>query len=145
MRNSPFEKGGQGDLMLKYRSDLKITARRLRKEATDAERVLWSKLRRKQILGVRFYRQKPIGDFIVDFYAPRVRLVVEVDGPQHREETRRQYDEQRTRYLEALELRVLRFQNGDVLHRQADVVGKIRAAAASSKIPPGPPSSKGGD
>ncbi|OGQ65378.1 MAG: hypothetical protein A3F89_07175, partial [Deltaproteobacteria bacterium RIFCSPLOWO2_12_FULL_50_11] len=72
--------------MLLYRRDLKQRARHLRNHMTESERLLWSRLRKKQILGVQFYRQKPMGDYIVDFYAPKVKLVIEVDGSQHLEE-----------------------------------------------------------
>jgi very-short-patch-repair endonuclease len=71
--------------MLKYNPRLKAKARGLRSALTDAEQRLWNRLRRKQILGVQFYRQKPIGNYIVDFYAPAARLVIEVDGAQHAE------------------------------------------------------------
>ena len=71
--------------MLKYSSNLKDKARRLRAEMTDSERVLWARLRRKQVHSVHFYRQKPIGNHIVDFYAPKAKLVVEADGSQHEE------------------------------------------------------------
>ncbi len=60
--------------MLKYNPQLKTKARTLRITLTDAEQRLWERLRRKQILGVQFYRQKPIGNYIVDFYAPAARL-----------------------------------------------------------------------
>ena len=63
--------------MLRYNPRLKTRARSLRTNLTDAEKHLWNRLRRKQILGVQFYRQRPIGHYIVDFYAPAVRLVVE--------------------------------------------------------------------
>ncbi len=66
--------------MLKYDTNLKQLARKLRTDMTDAERLLWSRLRGKQVLGVQFYRQKPIGPYIVDFHAPASRLVIEVDG-----------------------------------------------------------------
>ena len=66
--------------MLKYRNNLKPLARQLRLNMTDAEQKLWFQLRRKQILDIVFYRQKPIGNYIVDFYAPSQKLVVEVDG-----------------------------------------------------------------
>jgi very-short-patch-repair endonuclease len=69
--------------MLPYRRDLKPYSRRLRRAMTVCERRLWARLRRKQVHGVQFYRQKPIGRFIVDFYAPAARLVIEVDGAQH--------------------------------------------------------------
>ena len=66
--------------MLRYKSSLKPISRQLRLEMAECERLLWSRLRRKQLHGVQFYRQKPIGSYIVDFYAPAARLVVEVDG-----------------------------------------------------------------
>ena len=72
--------------MLQYNPNLKQIARRLRRETTESERMLWSHLRRRQLLDVQFYRQKPIGNYIVDFYAPKARLVIEVDGSQHLEE-----------------------------------------------------------
>ena len=69
---------------------------------TNAERMLWSKLRRKQVLGIQFYRQKPIGNYIVDFYAPSAKLVVEVDGSQHLEPDHVEQDRRRDRYLAKL-------------------------------------------
>ena len=88
--------------MLKYNPKLKTKARSLRAGLTDAEQCLWRRLRRKQILDVQFYRQKPIGNYIVDFYAPAARLVVEVDGSQHVELAQAKYDERRSKYLENL-------------------------------------------
>ena len=69
--------------MWRSNSNLKDKARGLRKNLTDSESALWSRLRNKQLLGIQFYRQKPIGEYIVDFYAPGAKLVVEVDGSQH--------------------------------------------------------------
>ena len=71
--------------MLRYKPHLKDKACELRKNMTDSERVLGSRLRGKQLLEVQFYRQKPIGEYIVDFYAPKTTLMVEVDGSQHME------------------------------------------------------------
>jgi len=93
--------------MLPYDRRLKQTARRLRREMTDAERHLWSSLRGKQILGVPFYRQKPIGSCIVDFFAPVAKLVIEVDGSQHFEPGPEHYDSVRTDYLKRSGLQVL--------------------------------------
>ena len=62
--------------MHRYRGDLKYKARQLRKNMTESERVLWSRVRGKQLSGIQFYRQKPIGDYIVDFYAPKAKLVL---------------------------------------------------------------------
>jgi very-short-patch-repair endonuclease len=60
--------------MLRYNGNLKNKARQLRKNLTDSENALWSRLRNKQLLGVQFYRQKPIGGYIVDLYAPKAKL-----------------------------------------------------------------------
>lgn len=65
--------------MQPYKSTLKLFARNLRNNMTDAEQLLWSKLRRKQILGVQFYRQKPLANYIVDFYCAAANLVIELD------------------------------------------------------------------
>jgi very-short-patch-repair endonuclease len=87
-------------------------ARRLRRDATVPERLLWARLRRRA-LGVRFLRQHPIGPFIVDFYTPDARLAIEVDGRSH--DGREAYDAARQAYLEARGVRVLRLTNDDVL------------------------------
>jgi hypothetical protein len=71
--------------MLPYNPGLKPPARSLRRTMTDAERLLWSRVRGKQIGPVQFYRQKPLGGYIVDFQAPKAKLVIEVDGSPHRE------------------------------------------------------------
>ena len=75
---------------------------------TDSERALWERLRRKQVLAVQFYRQKPIGNYIVDFYAPKAKIVVEVDGSQHMESEQAARDLQRDAFLASQGLRVLR-------------------------------------
>ena len=83
--------------MLRYNQTNKTNARQLRTHMTDSERALWARLRRKQILGVQFYRQKPVGNYIVDFYAPAAKLVIEVDGSQHSAVEGRRKDLQRDR------------------------------------------------
>src|SRR5919106_7041752 len=108
--------------MLRYNSQLKDRARSLRSNLTDAERCLWARLRRKQILGVQFYRQKPIGNYIADFYAPAARLIVEVDGSQHFDPPQAEYDRRRTAYLKRLGLRVLRYTDRQVLLELDSVV-----------------------
>jgi len=92
---------------------------------TDAERVLRSQLRRKQIQNVQFYRQKCIGDFIVDFYAPKVHLVIEVDGSQHFEKINQIKDQQRDAFLNREGLQVIRFHNGQVLREIESVMEVI--------------------
>ena len=78
--------------------------------------MLWSRIRRKQINDIQFYRQKPIENFIVDFYAPSAKLVIEIDGGQHFEEEHSQKDSRRDAHLQKLGLKVLRFDNLQVLH-----------------------------
>ncbi|MBC7358645.1 MAG: endonuclease domain-containing protein [Desulfacinum sp.] len=110
------------------RFQLKQRARELRKNMTDSERRLWHHLRRKQIHGIQFYRQRPLGPYIVDFYAPRVRLVIEVDGGQHRQPDHAVADRRRDAYLAARGLRVLRFSSRDVLRRLEQVLNVIERA-----------------
>lgn len=122
--------------MLHYNPKLKHPARTLRAHLTDSEQLLWSRLRRKQLLGVQFYRQKPLGHYIVDFYAPSIRLVIEVDGSQHFAVEQAAYDKQRTAYLESQGLRVLRFTNHEVLQETEAVVEAIYEAVMEAKNPP---------
>ena len=119
----------------RYRSNLKPTGRRLRSEMTKCERMLWSRLRRKQLHGVQFYRQKPIGSYIVDFYAPAARLVVEVDGPQHQDQINAQNDAHRDESLKSQGLRMLRFTNLQVID-DLDAVVWFVAEALKSPLPP---------
>jgi len=81
---------------------------------TDAEKHLWLRLRGKQLKGYQFYRQKVIGQFIVDFYCPKAGLVIELDGGQHYEEAGRSKDRQRDEALTQMGLRVLRFSDREV-------------------------------
>ncbi len=106
---------------LPYNKEHKERSRDLRNNMTDAERALWSRLRRKQLLGLQFYRQKPIHQYIVDFYCPKARLVIEVDGGQHWQPDHAEQDRERDSVLEQLDLKVLRFSNLEVL-KQLDLV-----------------------
>ena len=101
--------------MLPYNGNLKQLSRQLRENMTDAERHLWTKIRMKQLKGYQFYRQKPIGDYIVDFFCPRAKLIIEIDGSQHFSDEMADYDRIRDEYISSLGLRVLRFTNTDVM------------------------------
>ncbi len=118
--------------MLKYNKNNKQNARSLRKNMTDAERVVWSRIRRKQLLGVQFYRQKSIADFIVDFYAPSIKLVIEIDGSQHYEQEHLLRDKQRDSALTKLGLRVFRYDNRQVLTQTDDVIESIFQVVSSN-------------
>ena len=101
-----------GGFMIKYSQNLKILARNLRKNMTKEERKLWYEYLRE--CGVRFLRQKPIGNYIVDFYSPKAKLVIELDGGQHYEDVNIFADKQRDEYFADLGLQVLRYTNIDI-------------------------------
>ncbi|MFD0740140.1 endonuclease domain-containing protein [Lysobacter koreensis] len=111
--------------MQNYDRRLKPYSRSLRCAMTDAEQRLWYRVRRKQIAGVPFYRQKPLGPFIVDFYAPAAGLVVELDGAQHFTDGGRMADALRDAALGAMGLSVLRFDDRQVLLETEGVVEVI--------------------
>ncbi len=92
---------------------------------TDAERAIWRGIRRRQLKDLQFYRQKPIGGYVVDFYCPKVKLVIEIDGGQHYEDKSIKADKIRTEYLKSAGLKVLRFTNIDVLKNLEGVLNKI--------------------
>jgi very-short-patch-repair endonuclease len=98
-----------------YNKHLKQPARNLRSNMTDAEQALWQRLRRKQILDLQFYRQKPILNFIVDFYCPSAQLIIECDGSQHHSPDGLIADQERDKQLNALGFQVLRFNNRQIL------------------------------
>ena len=111
--------------MLIYNGNLKSFTRELRNNMTDAERRLWSTIRMKQINGYQFYRQGIIGNYIVDFFCPKAKLVIEVDGGQHYFDEMAEADRIRGEYLSNLGLKVLRFNNTDVLENIEGVVERI--------------------
>jgi very-short-patch-repair endonuclease len=90
-------------------------AKALRENPTEAERRLWLLLRRRQLGALRFRRQQTIGPYVVAFFCPSARLIVELDGSQHGSDVARSHDDSRTAFLEARRFRVLRFWNGELL------------------------------
>ncbi len=118
--------------MQPYNPHLKPLARELRSAMTEAEQRLWERLRRKQVLGVQFYRQKPLAGYIVDFYCAAANLVIELDGSQHHEPDAQDYDRQRTQVLQALGLEVLRFDNHQVLTELDGVMTLIESSVRKS-------------
>lgn len=99
-------------------------AREMRKHPTNAEALLWGELRKKKLAGYKFRRQHPIGSFIVDFYCPLKKLVIEIDGPIHRYQ--KVYDETREDILNAKGCTVLRFTNQEVENDLGGVLQEIR-------------------
>lgn len=99
-----------------YDKKLKLPSRELRKILTKPENLLWSKLMQKQLHNLLFYRQKPLGGYIVDFYCPKAKLVIEVDGGQHFTPQVKEYDDIRDECLKNMEMNILRFNKHEVLN-----------------------------
>ena len=100
--------------------------RNLRENQTDAEKKLWAILRNRQLEGVKFRRQFPIDNYILDFYSPELKLGIEADGGQHYEDEGKEHDERRTQILSRLNIEILRFSNRDILQNIEGVFEAIR-------------------
>lgn len=119
---SPYGRGlGRGEITMKIDPQLLEFAKSMRHTATDAEAFMWQLLRAKRFMGLKFRRQHVIAPYIVDFYCHEIGLVVELDGCQHGMDDVIEYDAERTKFLEALGLTVVRYCNHDLLGR-TDVV-----------------------
>jgi very-short-patch-repair endonuclease len=99
-------------------------ARRLRKNSTDAERLIWGHLRNRNLEGIKFRRQQPLGPYIVDFVSIEKKLVIELDGGQH--STNKAFDEDRDHFINSEGYRVLRFWNNELLQNTEGVLERIR-------------------
>lgn len=99
-------------------------ARELRRAMTPIEAILWQRLRSRRLAGLKFRRQHPIGPFITDFYCAERKLVIEIDGDSHAEKAR--YDASRTAWLEEQGIRVIRFNNRDVLDNLPGMLEMIK-------------------
>ena len=99
-------------MKIHYNSKLKQLSRNLQNQSTLAEVLLWAQLNKKQRSGYKFNRQKPIGNYIVDFYCSELNLVIEIDGESHY--NKEVHDKRRQLYLESLGLRVIRFDDDQV-------------------------------
>lgn len=113
------------DFHLPYNPDLIPRAKELRGNMTPAEKKLWYQYLKS--FKFRVFRQRPIDHFIVDFYCPTLKLVIEVDGESHFTDERQDYDKERTQRLEGYGLKVLRFTNQQVLNCFEGVCGEIQA------------------
>jgi very-short-patch-repair endonuclease len=117
------------------RHEAKASRQRLRHQLPDAERIVWSRLKNGQVGGFRFRRQYSIGSYIVDFYCPRAKLIVEIDGPTHFTDAAEAYDAVREEYFRSLGLRIVRFTNDQVRRNLngvwAKLINVLRAASSS--------------
>jgi very-short-patch-repair endonuclease len=109
--------------IIPYRHELKELARELRRNMTLSEVLLWNELKQKKILGYDFDRQRPIGNFIVDFYCKELSLAIEIDGKSHI--YRYDYDDERQRILEKSGVRFLRFEDIEIKKRMTNVLRVI--------------------
>jgi len=108
------------------RKNLKPRRKELRNDMTFAEVLLWKELKQNKLTNRKFRRQQSIDYYIVDFYSPQEHLVIELDGEGHFTEEGEKYDTERTKYLESLGLKVLRFENNEVLLNMEYVLKRIK-------------------
>ena len=123
---------------------LRVRARSLRRNLTNAERIIWYAVRAHRLNGASFRRQAPIGPFIVDFACQDEKLIIEIDGGQHFEDAQEKRDARRDAFLKGKGYRVLRFNNHDVMTNRRGVLEAIDAALAASPSPPSPARGGGG-
>lgn len=119
--------------IIPYNPKLKKTSKELRNKSTKAEVLLWKYLKRKQILGITFYRQRPLGNYIVDFYSSNLKLAIEIDGESH--ELKDNYDEKRQEDLYRLGINILRFNNEQVKKDINGTILVIKKWIIENKIP----------
>ena len=128
--------GGEGRVRGQVCERRSQYARRLRRDQTDAERMIWSRLRDRRLSGARFRRQHPIGPFIADFCCTDAKLVIELDGGQHA--LKKRSDAERTAFLEGQGYRVIRFWDNDVLSNLEGVLHRIVEALGVKGPSPSP-------
>ena len=122
--------------IIPYNPELKALARELRRNMTLSEVLLWNELKQKQILGCDFDRQRPIGNFIVDFYCKELSLAIEIDGDTHI--YRYDYDDERQTSLEKLGVHFLRFEDIEVKKNMTNVLRVIEDWVQKNKPTPDP-------
>lgn len=111
-----------------------VKRRRLRNGMTEAENLLWDRIRKRKINGHKFRRQYSVGGFIIDFYSPDLKMAIEVDGGYHLEYDQKIYDEERQRILESIGIKILRFTNDEVFSDINHVVKEISKETSISSL-----------
>ena len=119
-------KSFQGILNFGAKREVFENARELRQNETEAEKVLWSNLRSRRCSGLKFRRQHPVKEFILDFYCHEYLLGIEIDGSVHENDVAKEYDLNRTAELEFLGITIIRFKNEEVLTDLSEVLTEIR-------------------
>ena len=121
-----IRKSFQGILNFGAKREIFENAKELRKSQTEAEKALWEVLRSRRYDGLKFRRQHPVNQFILDFYCHEYLLGIEVDGSVHESDEAKEYDRNRTAVLEDLGLTIIRFKNEEVLADLSKVLAEIR-------------------
>jgi len=106
--------------------DLKNIRKTLRKDQTKAEKIIWQHLKNKQLKGFKFYRQYSVEFYVLDFYCPKAKLAIEIDGPYHLNPEVRECDQERQMDIESLGIKFLRFTNEKIYHNLNHVLEKIK-------------------
>jgi len=113
---------------------LKSSARKLRSNMTDCEKIIWKRIRKDQLYGIRFYRQRILGNYIVDFYAASIKLVIEIDGQHHYAPEYLGQDKFRDKYFNEQGIHVLRIKNQEVTDNLENAIQKILKAIKKLKV-----------
>ena len=108
--------------------------RELRTNQTEVERIMWTILRNRNFLGVKFRRQHSIGNYIADFYCPSIKLVIELDGSVHFTEEGLEYDKIREEFMNSLGIKTLRFNNNDVMKNIEGVLEEIKKTLQNLEV-----------
>ena len=122
------------DQWVHYNPRLKQIARKLRKDMTLSEILLWNEIKGKKVLGYDFHRQKPIDEYVVDFYCPRLKLVLEIDSDSH--DGKEESDKVRQEKLESLGLTMIRFWDLDVRENVDGIIGQLKEWIESNMTHP---------
>ena len=123
------------DKFLYNNSVLKDRRKELRNNATKAEKILWYELKGSKLEGFKFIRQYSAGPYILDFYCPKIRLAIELDGSQHREKGAKLYDQDRDSYLKSVNIKTIRFWNDELITNSNIVLNEILNLASKMVTP----------
>ena len=123
------------DMYFGDKPDLFRLAERMRRNPTEAEKILWERLKKFRSTGFIFRRQHPIDFYIADFYCHQLKLVIEVDGEIHLDDPVREHDESRTGELERFGIKVIRFTNKEVINNQESIMKQINKYLDDSASP----------
>lgn len=121
--------------LIRNRQVLKERRRELRRNQTEAEKVLWQKLRSNRFHNLKFFRQYSVGPYIIDFFCPAEHLALEIDGGQHADSDTQTYDESRSAYLKTRGIEVLRFWNNEILQNIEGVLCRIAEEITPPNLP----------